>query len=82
MFRGCENHHRVHVLLQARNGALDKTVEPFGIRAKTFWDIRDAKMVGLGCTIFPFLMLVVLGVGRLCKEVDSRMRWFDIFSSN
>jgi len=29
----------------AQQGRLDKSSEPFGIRAKTFWDVADTKMV-------------------------------------
>ena len=36
---------KIFVYYQAQKGLLNKSSEPFGIRAKTFWDVKETRMV-------------------------------------
>ena len=36
-----------HIVIQAKRNFLDKNIEPFGIRGKMFWDVKETRMVRL-----------------------------------
>ena len=35
----------LHTCLQAQQGTLDKQMEPFSVRLKQFWDVKDTRWV-------------------------------------